>query len=293
MKNALLAALLIGLSTIGALWWWHDRTSPPAPIDNSIRPVTAHEVGAAACAACHAAEQESWQSSQHARAMAEAGDRSVLGDFSGARFTHAGITSTFFRRNGGFYVNTDGPDGKMADFEIGYTFGVEPLQQYLVKFPGGRMQALGIAWDSRPKKAGGQHWFHLYPDQKLKAGDPLHWTGIDQNWNFQCADCHSTNLRKNYDPQSRTYATTWSEINVSCEACHGPGSNHLLWARKLGDWRQFDVGHGLGVALDERKGVTWSLLRVTANSVPSTPRTAQREIEVCARCHSRRGQFSY
>ena len=97
----------------------------------------------------------------------EATEKTVLGSFDGATFTYGDVTSRFFKRDGKFFVNTDGPDGKLADFEIRYTFGVYPLQQYLIAFPDGRMQALGIAWDSRPKDKGGQRWFHLYPDQKL------------------------------------------------------------------------------------------------------------------------------
>ena len=135
--------------------------------------------------------------------MQAATEQSVLGNFANAKFTYAGITSTFSRRDGKFFVNTDGPDGKLASYEIKYTFGVRPLQQYLIELPGGRLQAPGIAWDSRPKTEGGQRWFHLYPGQSLKAGDPLHWTGIQQNWNFQCAECHSTDLRKNFDPRRR------------------------------------------------------------------------------------------
>ena len=124
------------------------------------------------------------------------------GNFADAKFRHAGVTSTFFRRGGKYFVNTDGPDGKLADFEIRYTFGATPLQQYLIEFPGGRIQALGIAWDTRPRSQGGQRWFHLYPDEKLRAGDPLHWTGLQQNWNFMCAECHSTDLHKRYDAQT-------------------------------------------------------------------------------------------
>ena len=90
---------------------------------------------------------------------------SVLGDFSGATFDYHGVTSRFFRKDGKFFVETDGPDGKLATFEIKYTFGVDPLQQYLIEFPDGRIQALSIAWDSRPKDKGGQRWFHLYPER--------------------------------------------------------------------------------------------------------------------------------
>jgi len=223
--------------------------------------------------------------------MEAAGERTVLGDFGGARLSQAGVTTRFFRRDGRYFVNTDGPDGKLADFEIKYTFGVYPLQQYLIELPGGRLQALGLAWDSRPKARGGQRWFHVYRDRKLKAGDPLHWTGIDQNWNYQCADCHSTNLRKNYDASTATYKTTWSDIDVGCEACHGPGSSHAAWAKQDPAARRGDASKGLAVALDERRGVTWAIDAATGNAARSSPRTSNREIEACARCHSRRGQF--
>src|SRR5271167_5137247 len=115
--------------------------------------------------------------------------RRVLGDFSGATFEHYGVRSRFFRRDGKFVVETDGPEGKLAEFEIKYTFGVAPLQQYLIEFPDGRLQALSIAWDSRPKDKGGQRWFHLYPNEEMGHDDILHWTKLNQNWNFMCAEC--------------------------------------------------------------------------------------------------------
>jgi len=258
----------------------------------AAKPAEAAYVGGASCASCHAKEHTAWQGSQHDRAMAEATEATVLGNFGDAKFTQAGVTSTFFRRDGRFFVNTDGPDGRLADFEIRYTFGVEPLQQYLVELPGGRLQALGIAWDTRPAKDGGQRWFHLYPDRRLKAGDPLHWTGIDQTWNYQCADCHSTNLRKNYDEQANRYATTWTDIDVGCEACHGPGSTHVAWAKEAGDGKRREANKGLTVLLDERRGVSWAIEASTGNPTRSRPRDSSREIETCGRCHARRGQFT-
>src|SRR5439155_17301311 len=139
-------------------------------------------VGLATCASCHPREVETYRTSDHARAMQAATGDTVLGDFAWARVTHRGVTSTFFRRDGKFLVRTEGPDGRPGEFEIAYTFGVRPLQQYLIPFPGGRLQALGLAWDTRRREAGGQHWFALYPE-RLAPGDPLHWTGREQTWN--------------------------------------------------------------------------------------------------------------
>ena len=184
-------SVLVSLSRVSA----QDGAAPSASY--AIAP--AEFIGAAACANCHPGEREQWQGSQHAAAMQEANDKTVLGNFDNGTFSQGGVTSIFFKKNGRWWVRTDGPEGALTDFEIRFTFGIYPLQQYLIEFPNGRFQALGIAWDARPKEEGGQRWFHLYPGQHLKAGHPLHWTEIDKKWNYQCAYCHSTNLRKNYN----------------------------------------------------------------------------------------------
>ncbi|MFO1153695.1 MAG: multiheme c-type cytochrome [Rhodospirillales bacterium] len=251
----------------------------PGPMQE---PRAAGFVGSQTCSGCHGVETKAWHGSHHDLAMAEATDTTVLGDFNNATFSHAGVTSRFFKRDGRFFVNTEGADGKLADFQIRYTFGVTPLQQYLIAFPDGRLQALGIAWDSRPKDKGGQRWYHLYSSATPNPGDPLHWTGLDQTWNFQCAECHSTELRKNYDAIHDSYATTWAEIDVGCEACHGPGAAHVQWAQ--GD-RQ--GANGLAVHFDERKDISWILDPATGNSQRSAPRTSAKELETCGVCHSR------
>ena len=290
-----IAVLLIA---IGLVRMQYERTppvaSPPAtqPTTAPIAAAAQHYAGGAVCAGCHQAEHDAWHGSDHDLAMQIADDKSVLGDFNNAKFTYAGTTSTFSRRDGKYIVNTDGPDGQLRDYEIGYAFGVRPLQQYLIDFPDGRKQALSIAWDTRPKELGGQRWFHLYPNDHVKAGDWLHWTNYSQNWNFTCAECHSTDLKKNYDPASNSYKTTWAEINVTCEACHGPGSNHIAWANKQGDWQHFDTDKGLAVALDERKGITWTPVPETGNAKRSTPRATTREIDTCARCHARASRLT-
>jgi len=282
-------ALTAIVAAIAAVYFQSGTRKPAESAAISAAP--AQYIGAKACGACHAKELTAWKGSHHDLAMQHAGEASVLGNFADAKFSYAGVTSTFFRRDGKFYVNTDGADGKLRDFEIKYTFGVTPLQQYLVEFPDGRVQALSIAWDARDKAQGGQRWFHLYPGQAIKAGDRLHWTGIDQNWNHQCADCHSTNLRKNYNAQSNTFKTSWSEINVACEACHGPGSNHAAWAKRQGGWERAP-DKGLEVALDERHSAAWVRKDSAATAERSKPRDTQREIETCARCHARRGQLT-
>jgi hypothetical protein len=254
----------------------------------------AHYVGTASCESCHSSQAAEWKKSQHKAAMADANDRTVAGDFSNARFTYDGTTSTFFKRDGKFFVRTDGPDGKLADFEVRYTFGVEPLQQYLIEFTDGRLQALSIAWDTRSKEAGGQRWFHLYPRERVGHNDELHWTRPAQNWNFMCADCHSTAVRKNYDAATNRFETRWAEISVGCEACHGPGSRHTTWAADANrnQRSKSDSTLGLVARFGERRGVTWSVSAASGNATRSTPRHTEAEIGVCAQCHSRRSEMA-
>jgi len=223
------------------------------------------------CLDCHQAEAGSWSGSQHDLAMTAASVDTVLGDFNNSEFIHQGKTSRFYKKGDRFYVNTEGADGQQQDFEISYTFGVYPLQQYLVEFPDGRVQALTIAWDSRPAADGGQRWFHLLPDEVTPPGDPLHWTGRMHTWNVRCAECHSTNLQKNFDAATDTYNTRWSEINVSCQSCHGPGAVHVAWAES---GQGSEAAGNAGLVVDYTTG------------------TAHDLVESCARCHSRRHRVS-
>ena len=180
-------------------------------------------VGAQACEGCHTARFDAWKGSHHALAMQKASEATVLGNFANAKLEHLGVTTTFFRNGDKLMVRTEGPDGALHDYPIAYTFGVHPLQQYLIAMPGGRLQALGIAWDSRPKKEGGQRWFHLYPGRQLKPGEPLHWTGRDQIWNYQCADCHSNRSEKELRPRRQCVR---DELDRSRRRLRG-----LAWSR--------------------------------------------------------------
>jgi predicted CXXCH cytochrome family protein len=260
-------------------------------------PAAATFVGSQTCAGCHRPETELWRGSQHRHAMDHATEQSVLGDFSDASFDYYGVRSRFFRKDGKFLVETDGPDGKLATFEVKYTFGVEPLQQYLIEFPDGRLQALSVAWDSRPKDQGGRRWFHLYPDEEIKHDDVLHWTKLNQNWNFMCAECHSTGVRKNYDAATDRFATRFAEISVGCEACHGQGSRHVDWARAQQSWWPFgkseDPRKGLLVRFDERRDVVWPINPTTGNARRNfTPALLRKEVETCGLCHARRSALS-
>lgn len=221
-------------------------------------------MGSESCRECHNEQFNKWEGSHHDKAMQLANRATVLAKFEGENFKSQGVTSRFFQKDNEFYVNTEGPDGKYHDYKIVYTFGLTPLQQYIVQFPNGRYQCLSTAWDTQKNK-----WFNLYPDFKVVHSEWLHWTNGAMNWNNMCSNCHSTNVRQNYNPTNGGYDTKYSLINVSCEACHGPGKQHVNNIKSTGIYDSLN-GH----------------LYMTKNIRP------RELVDECARCHMRREQIT-
>ncbi|OPA86195.1 hypothetical protein BFW87_25960 [Pseudomonas fluorescens] len=215
------------------------------------------------CQGCHQAQVKDWQGSHHQLAMQAATPQTVPANFNDATFTGEGETTRFFRRADEFWVNTPGIDGKTADFRVAYTFGIAPLQQYLIEVGDGRLQALGVAWDTEKSR-----WFHLYPGQGVNFKNPLHWSKPSQNANFMCVECHTTGYKRNFDPVKNSFDSQWNSLGVGCQACHGPASNHVQWAAKKGDL----LHAGFAVDLKDKNATV--------------------ELETCARCHARRAPLS-
>ncbi len=266
LYTVLLGAVLLTVYQAGC-----DSQREKQNLPQAGRLEKAQFVGRQTCIECHEEQYKEWIGSHHDRSMDVATEETVLGNFNNTTFTNYGLTTTFYKSNGRFLVRTDGPDGKLNNYEISYVFGFDPLQQYMIAFPDGRIQVLDIGWDTHPRGDGGQRWFHLHPDEKITSRHIFHWTRRFLNWNYMCAECHSTNLQKNFDLETNTFKTAWSEIDVGCEACHGPGSNHVEWSRDNGRKDpQTDRYSNLGLEVN---------LRAEDSRV---------QVEACARCHSRR-----
>jgi predicted CXXCH cytochrome family protein len=277
--NLLLPALAILLLIVVGVWIYLQNSTPanfaptpavvsapmatpapaPAPVQAPVQASPANMVDEQQCQGCHSAQAKAWQGSHHQLAMQTVDDTTVLANFKDQTFKAEGESTRFFRKGPEFWINTPGDDGKPADFKVAYTFGVAPLQQYLIEVPGGRLQALGVAWDTEKNR-----WFHLYPGQGVTFKNPLHWSKPAQNANFMCVECHTTGYKRAFDPASNTFASHWNSLGVGCQSCHGPASKHLEWAAKPNDL----LNAGFAVDLKNKDTTV--------------------EIETCARCHSRR-----
>ena len=207
-------------------------------------------VGRATCERCHALQVVAWTGSDHDRAMSSPSE-GLLGE----------------------------PLAANVEFGLGF----EPLQQYLVATEGGRLQVLPFAWDARPVGAGGQRWFEPNP------GAAQHWRGPAYIWNHACAECHSTGVHEGYDAELDVFTTTFAELDVSCESCHGRGSEHVRWADR--DRARAIPNYGLEFELRGAELGAWRFSSgdATAERIADAP--LANELDVCARCHSRRSQI--
>ncbi len=252
MKRLCLLLLILSISTLA---------------EGTQLPDSAHSkyVSSDTCAQCHRPEHKQWLGSHHEKALQVASAETVLGDFDHATFNYHGELTRFYKKNGKHFIHTLGPDGKRHNYAVKFTFGISPLQQYLIELPGGRLQAFTIAWDTAHKK-----WFHLHPK---KVAAFLHWSKPFYNWNSNCAECHSTHFQKNYDPKTKTYHSTWASKNVSCQACHGPGEKHVQWAKNKLKGKVNTI---------KNKGLIKRYRDINVHE----------KIEMCAACHSRRHAIS-
>lgn len=246
-----------------------------------------HYVGAQSCQNCHSEQYAQWQGSDHFKAMQLPTSASVLGDFSDVTIRFHGIDNRFYRNANKYMVETLGQSGEPITLEVKHTFGFYPLQQYLVELDDGHIQVLNVAWDSRKVKDGGQRWFHLQPDENITPEHPFYWTKHFQNWNSRCADCHSTNVLRNYSQASNSFATSFSEVNVACEACHGPASQHLALAQSNQINRR---DKGTGFDSNPNPAIRWEFTADSAIAKPVGQKHSD-DLNMCGSCHSLRGQL--
>ena len=152
MKRYAPHVLVAVLVTTAVVYMVARYTNDNPPVSGTTVSAKPDYVGVAGCTQCHQQQVDAWRGSHHDLAMQHATDATVLGDFNDRRFEYYGVKSVFSKRDGKFFVKTDGPGGALQDYEIKYTFGVEPLQQYLVELEGGHLvrdQSRGVYGYSR------------------------------------------------------------------------------------------------------------------------------------------------
>ena len=277
-----------------------SNQSPLPTVDDK-----AEFVGSQQCAQCHQQQYQRWQQSHHRHAFAKANASTVLGNFDSVPVAYSDGTAVFERQSidsGSRFQIRLQTEHKSEVYPVNYTLGHYPLQQYLLETEPGNFQVFALAWDARAEQDGGQRWIELQPGESDDPGNAFHWKRYFQNWNSQCADCHTTNFSKGYQSATQTsaaqYHSQWSEAGVGCEACHGPASQHLQWAN--GELGGAVVNESAVSKRTDNKGLIRTLNSVSqwqfehgqsiaSNKSPVPDHAkASASIDSCASCHSLR-----
>lgn len=253
-RAALLGMLLMGVARA------ESAGAPPTSMPAGVEPYKAY-AGSYSCAECHQEAYDDWRTSHHALAQRPVSPTTDQDAFDPPRLIpHGSEVSLAQRVNDRYSITTVGPDGRPQAYEPVEVIGHDPLRQYLIPWPGGRVQVTELAFD--PAKL---EWFNVYGEENRKPKEWGHWTGRGMNWNSMCATCHTTGFHKNYDAKTDAYRTTYLELGIGCEQCHGPMRDH-------GEWQ---------TAHRDQEG-----------DPTLRPFDRERYINTCAACHSRRAELT-
>ena len=265
----LLAAATLFLITLTA-----RASAPQQPLPSThvatIPPTASTDyVGSASCARCHQEDFDQWQRSLHIRMTKPIGEAAIAGDFSdGTRFSDHDRSFEFGRDNGKPFMRVSFGGRTPETFTIDYTLGHKRYQGYLSALPDGRIYVLPAFWHIESKRW--VDWKEITP-----IPDGAH--DLRQIWNTNCFNCHATNLAQGFDVTTQKYKTTWTEMGIGCEACHGPGRPHLelmtAWEKDPSAKPQYDNS--------ARNRDLSGILKIFA------PRSAppRQTYDTCAYCH--------
>jgi predicted CXXCH cytochrome family protein len=257
-NTLLFTALTVFLITLSVRAAMPPRLAQPAHALQGPSTPTTDYLGSKACARCHQTDYDQWERSLHVRMTQPIADAVVLGDFSnGTRFAAHGREFEVGRANGQPFIKVTFGTAKPETFPVDYTLGFKRFQGYLSRLPDGRMYVLPAFWHVEARRW--IDWKEITP-----IPDGAH--GLRQIWNTNCFNCHATNLSQGFDPTTRAYKTTWTEMAVGCEACHGPGRQHV----ELIDAARLDPSLKPGGTLD---------IYSSRNGSP------RQSFDTCAYCH--------
>ena len=213
------------------------RAAPGAPLVGRLEDGF---VGPEACLACHEEEHASWHRSYHRTMTQVASGESVQADFDDVTLTNRGRTYRLRRSEAGFFVHMPAPevdhgragavrDGQPALVErrVVMVTGSHHMQVFWVEGPTPDREQfiLPFAWLLPEKRwVPREDAFVVPPDAGF----------MHAMWNDNCIRCHATGAQPRRDPATGRFDTRVADLGISCEACHGPGREHVEFHRRPG-----------------------------------------------------------
>ncbi|HEY2733457.1 MAG TPA: multiheme c-type cytochrome, partial [Polyangiales bacterium] len=231
--------------------------------------------GSGACRRCHPSHYESFHRTYHRTMTQEASEASVLGHFDGTGLDYLGTRATMQRGPGGeFWMAFSSTQGEMRRVRVERSVGSHRYQQYLGR-EGSTYFRLPIAWDVSEQRFIHMNGAFLTADPETLAADGgITRADYDRHvtrWNDNCVFCHNVHPNPGLDPKRDEFRTSVAELGVACEACHGPGAEHV--ARNRDPVRRYWL---------QESGRPDPTIRDPARM------SARASAQVCGRCHGQR-----
>lgn len=223
-------------------------------------------VSSSECRDCHQGQYHSWHSSYHRRMTQPASVEGIVGNFDGQVLTnHTLGDSIQLKKEEGkhyFRVLADRKGTRTDPWrEVVLTTGSHHTQVYW--YPTRVGNTLGMLPFEYFKEA---HQWIPRAAAFLKPPGVISETETGR-WNNGCINCHTTGPHSGGLENTTVYNSKVGEFGIACEACHGPGEQHVTLHRKA----KLD---GIEVA------------RTNDPIVNPVDLVHQRSSEVCGRCHS-------
>jgi tetratricopeptide (TPR) repeat protein len=228
-KSSVIIAASIGICLSSSIYYsWRMDVQADSAKESNPKKSSAGYVGSASCRECHESFYKLWATSHHGLAMqpytSTFAQKQLQSQAQDIRIGPRRYRAARDTAKG--WVREIGPEGEKK-FPIAHVMGGKNVYYFLTPYEKGRLQVLPLAYDVHKKS-----WFDTaasgvrhFPGQLTDA--PLHWTDPEYTFNTSCYSCHVSQLSTNYDLEADTYHTVWAEPGINCEACHGPGEEHV------------------------------------------------------------------
>lgn len=223
--RGLCCALAIAAGAAG-IWQLGQLTADPRA-DTDV-PVPYLSVPSETCQKCHEDHYASWFRTYHRTMTREATPEYVKGDFAEASYSFQGVTSRMTREGHSYFMETldratPRSTGPLKKLTVDRLVGSHWFQECMHRDEAGRYWRLPISYHIVE-----QRWVHT--NGAFLAPDTPDFWSKSTIWNESCLFCHNTKPRKQPIRQARGvagYETEVAELGIACEACHGPGGEHI------------------------------------------------------------------
>ncbi|MET0388873.1 MAG: multiheme c-type cytochrome [Polyangiales bacterium] len=251
---------------VGAAWQW-SRAGEARAAETAHRPIEVQDQGyvsSDACRSCHPGQYATWSASYHRGMTQHATPATVVGEFDG---------HTTFGEGPYYRV---GRDGDQFYFEQADTATSAYTRKPVSLVTGSHHMQIYWYETGETRKLGQVPYVYLTADRRwvpramvfLEPPSAMRRPDESGRWSQSCIACHTTQGQPRITDKGE-FDTQVAELGIACEACHGPGAEHV--AKHSSPWGRY----------------TRHLQPAADSSIVQPKRLDhERASQICSQCHS-------